>query len=297
MAEKINLRSSKVKEQKRRVSEYGTETPLPSTAVERGTTRWLNGSTVVIEGLLDVTGTTTISGVLNVSGQTTLSGTTTIAGPTGITGALTIQGVTTISGQLDVTGPTKLNGKLDIGGNTTVTGTFDVTGLTKLKGDTTVEGKIDVTGPMATKGTLSVEGVTTLKNHLNVDQGKRITLGGLMLENQGSGTAQVNMPGGSIGASTALGMSINHNTVQIIGQQSVTVDSALINLNAPTVNIGSGTHKVGIEPTRAWIGSPTRQFDARNANGLRLVGLLSTNLAPNLYADANGWLYRTSWTP
>lgn len=219
MAEKINLRSSKVKEQKRRVSEYGTETPLPSTAVERGTTRWLNGSTVVIEGLLDVTGTTTISGVLNVSGQTTLSGATTIAGPTGITGALTIQGLTTISGQLDVTGPTKLNGKLDIGGNTTVTGTFDVTGLTKLKGDTTVEGKFDVTGAMATKGTLSVEGVTTLKNNLNVDQGRKISLGGLVLENQGAGSAQVQMPGGGVSASTALGMSIVHSAINISASQ------------------------------------------------------------------------------
>lgn len=201
MAEKINLRSSKVKEHKRRVSEYGTETPLPSTAVERGTTRWLNGSTVVIEGLLDVTGTTTISGRLDVSGQTTLSGATTIAGPTGITGALTIQGLTTISGQLDVTGPTKLNGKLDIGGNTTVTGTFDVTGA------------------MATKGTLSVEGVTTLKNNLNVDQGKKITLGGLVLENQGTGSAQVQMPGGGVSASNALGMSIVHTSINIAANQ------------------------------------------------------------------------------
>lgn len=245
MAEKINLRSSKVKAQKRRVGEYGTETPLSSAGVERGTTRWLNGSTVVIEGLLDVTGTTTISGVLNVSGQTTLSGATTIAGPTGITGTLTIQGATTISGQLDVTGPTKLNGKLDIGGDTTVTG------------------KLDVTGAMATKGTLSVEGVTTLKNHLNVDAGKKITLGGLVLENQGAASAAVQMPGGGLSASTALGMLLQHNSVIIGGQTSLKLESPIISLVGAVKLSSSGT----------------------------------TSQPANVYMDGNGYLVKTSWTP
>lgn len=238
MAEKINLRNPGYKARQRQVQTYGTQTPLSSAAVERGSTRWLNGSTVFIEGLLDVTGVTQISGRLDVSGQTTLSGATTIAGPTGITGALTIQGVTTISGQLDVTGPTKLNGKLDIGGNTTVTGTFDVTGLTKLKGDTTVEGKIDVTGAMATKGTLSVEGVTTLKNHLNVDQGKKITLGGLVLENQSSSSAEVQMPGGGISASTVLGMLITHSNLTIGASSLLKIESP--NIRIPTLQVKAG---------------------------------------------------------
>lgn len=231
MAEKINLRSSKVKEQKRRVADYGTETPLSSTAVERGSTRWLDGSRVVIEGLLDVTGLTTISGTLNVSGTTTLSGSTTIAGPTGITGALTI------AGSMSVTGPSTFSGKLDVTGPLTVTGVTKLNGKTDIGGDTTITGKLDVSGPMATKGTLSVEGVTTLKNNLNVDQGRKITLGGLVLENQSPGSAFVQMPGGGIGADNTLGMSLNHNKVQISAQTTATTEAQLINLNAPQTSV------------------------------------------------------------
>lgn len=283
MAKKINLRSSKVKAQKRQVQTYGTQTPLSSAAVERGSTRWLNGSTVFIEGLLDVTGQTTISGALNVSGTSTFSGALTIAGPTGITGPLTVQGVTTISGKLDVTGPTTLNGKLDIGGNTTITGTFDVTGLTKLKGDTTVEGKFDVTGAMATKGTLSVEGITTLKNNLNVDQGKKISLGGLVLENQGTSSAQVQMPGGGISASTALGMSLNHNSIVVAAQTSAEIAASNIKLTAPIVNVSSRLDVAG---------------QLRVAGSVIIFSALPTTASPpNLYATAGGTLYRSTATP
>lgn len=239
MAEKINLRSSKVKAQKRRVGEYGTETPLSSAGVERGTTRWLNGSTVVIEGLLDVTGTTTISGVLNVSGQTTLSGATTIAGPTGITGALTIQGATT------------------------------------------VEGKFDVTGAMATKGTLSVEGITTLKNHLNVDAGKKITLGGLVLENQGAASAAVQMPGGGLSASTALGMLLQHNSVIIGGQTSLKLESPAISLVGSVTVDGRLTAKGAI-------------MDAKTiyAEKIKLSAASTTTQPANVYMTADGYLQR-----
>lgn len=239
MARKVNLNDGDFKRFKRNQGALATQTPLSSTAVERGSTRWLDGSTVSIEGLLDVTGNTTISGALNVSGVTT------IAGPTGITGALTIQGVTTISGQLDVTGPTKLNGKLDIGGDTTVTG------------------KLDVTGAMATKGTLSVEGVTTLKNHLNVDAGKKITLGGLVLENQGAASAAVQMPGGGLSASTALGMLLQHDSVVIGGQTSLKLESPIISLVGAVKLSSSGT----------------------------------TTQPANVYMDANGYLVKTTWTP
>lgn len=289
MAEMTNLRSSKVKEQKRRVGEYGTETPLSSTAVERGSTRWLNGSTVVIEGLLDVTGTATVggtlsvSGILNASGQINLSGSTGITGPLNITGTTTIGGNTNITGELNVTGPTTLDGELDIGGNTTVTGTFDVTGLTKLKGDTTVEGKFDVTGAMATKGTLSVEGITTLKNHLNVDQGKRITLGGLVLENQGTGSAAVQMPGGGLSASTTLGMLLQHDSVVIGGQSKLKLESPAISL------VGAVTIDGKLTVTGA-----TMDVKALYAEKLRLSDPGTTSQPANVYMDPNGWLYITT---
>lgn len=292
MAYLNDLGRGNLAEIERRLRRLEHKATLTNAAIGRdGMEVYDQGILNISNGTLIVNGFAQISGSLEVSGTSTFSGSLTIAGPTGITGPLTVAGLTTISGQLTVTGPTKLNGKLDIGGNTTVTGTFDVTGLTKLKGDTTVEGKFDVTGAMATKGTLSVEGITTLKNHLNVDQGKRITLGGLMLENQGSGTAQVNMPGGSIGASIALGMSINHNTVQLVGQQSVTLDSALINLNAPQTSVNgklvvTGTAALG--STSTFTGIATFNASIRNP------GRPTTGNAANVHMNAAGYFYEVT---
>lgn len=286
---------------RRDVEKLKRRTTLNSAAIGRsGMEVYDQGVLNISNGTLIVNGYAQISGSLTVSGTSTFSGSLTIAGPTGITGPLTIQGLTTISGQLDVTGPTKLNGKLDIGGNTTVTGTFDVTGLTKLKGDTTVEGKFDVTGAMATKGTLSVEGITTLKNNLNVDQGKKITLGGLVLENQGPGTAFVQMPGGGIGASTALGMSLNHDKITISGQTTATIASLLINLNAPQTSVngnlvvtGNGKISGNLEVAGTGKISGTAELSGR----VRVGNPYSNSAVPNVYMDANGWLYRTSWAP
>lgn len=210
MAQKINLRSSTIKAQRRQVQTYGTQTPLSSTAVERGQTRWLDGSKVVIEGLLDITGLTTISGALNVSGTTTLSGSTTIAGPTGITGALT------------VTGPTNLNGKLDIGGDTKITGLLDITG------NTTVTGNLDVSGPLDVTGTTNLAGVTTLRNDLNVTTGGKIKAGNIEIRPDAGG--QIAMQGGAI-TSDALGMGLVNQT----GIQISSPNTKLTNL--PTTDV------------------------------------------------------------
>lgn len=263
MAEKINLRSSKVKEQKRRVGEYGTETPLSSTAVERGSTRWLNGSTVFIEGLLDVTGTTTISGVLNVSGQTTLSGATTIAGPTGITGALTIQGVTTISGKLDVTGPTKLAGTLDITGDTTLTGNMDVTGGGKITvGNTKLS-------PSASNG--GVEFVS--------GGGVGGNAGGVLM--RGSGNA------GFLANATALASMFGGASQIDVSGTDVKIASLLINLNAPQTSVNGNLVVTGSIKA----GAATELSQTR----LR-VGALPTTTSgtANVHVDSNGIFYRVS---
>lgn len=190
MVRRINLNSPQVRERQRQVATYGNQTPLSSTAVERGTTRWLSGSFVSIEGILDVAGT------FNVSGTSTFSGALTIAGPTGITGDLTIQGTTDITGQLNVTGPTTLDGVTEIGGDTTITGT------------------LDVTGPMSTKGTLSVEGVTTLKNDLNVTTGGKIKAGNLEIEPTAGG--QINFTGGALSSGLG-GLDLSHtDTIRLL---------------------------------------------------------------------------------
>lgn len=273
MAEKINLRSSKVKEQKRRVSEYGTETPLSSAGVDRGTTRWLNGSTVVIEGLLDVTGTTTISGTLNVSGATTLSGVTTIAGPTGITGALTIQGVTTISGQLDVTGPTKLAGTLDITGNTNITGTLDI------KGNTTLTGNMDVTGG----GKIKIGTNMTLTPA--TDGGSIAFQGG----------AKVSSVGGTVSMSGAGGVSSIVAGLTSAGLSSG--DAHYVAFNDGTWDLGTNTSGLLTSPG----GGVSVRGRLTAGSGLTTSGTVQHSLsagasgtAANVHIDSQGRLWRAN---
>lgn len=153
MPRRFDLTSAKENIQRRNSQRdtYGNQTPLSSTAVERGSTRWLSGSNVQINGILAVAGT------FNVSGISTFSGALTIAGPTGITGSLTIQGVTDITGQLNVSGPTALDGVTTVNGDTTVTGKFDVTG------PTTISGTLDITGDTTVDGNFEILGTGLFK--------------------------------------------------------------------------------------------------------------------------------------
>lgn len=290
MAEKINLRSSKVKEQKRRVADYGTETPLSSTAVERGTTRWLNGSRVDIDGILNVTGTTTISGALNVSGTTTLSGSTTIAGPTGITGALTI------AGSMSVTGPSTFAGTLGINGATTITGELDVTG------PTTLAGTLGITGDTTIAGLLDIEGDTTLTGDMDVLGGGKITVGNTILSPSAANGGVEFASGGGVGgngggvvmrgSANAGFMALADTTSAMFAGASqitasnvdVKIASPLINLNAPQTSVNGDLVVTGV---------------ARFAgNNVYLPTSLSvTTQRPNLYIDGNGRVFKSSWVP
>ncbi|OIH81963.1 hypothetical protein BLJ79_21635 [Arthrobacter sp. UCD-GKA] len=271
MAEKINLRSSKVKEQKRRVADYGTETPLSSTAVERGSTRWLSGSTVVIEGLLDVTGTTTISGALNVSGTTTLSGATTIAGPTGITGALTI------AGSMDVTGPTTLAGTLDITGDTSITGLLDITGRTTISNDLELlagglfkagETSIEPTGK-ATFGTFIIDPASN----------KLIQAPGGWLFSDG-----IDQMGLSSSSTSSVNLNSSYAELNYLGSSTIRAEAGLINLNAPQISVNGKMVVTG-------------EVTLQSAT-LRFTGLLpETANRPNLHIASNGRIYKSTWVP
>ena len=293
MAEKINLRSSTVKEQKRRVADYGTETPLSSTAVERGTTRWLSGSRVDIDGvlnvsgtanvsgLLDVTGTASVSGALNVSGTTTLSGATTIAGPTGITGALTI------AGSMDVTGPSTFSGTLGIDGATTITG------------------QLDVTGPTTLAGTLDITGDTTLTGNRDVLGGGKITVGNTILSPGAANGGVEFASGGGVGgngggvlmrgSANAGFLALSTEVASMFGGASfvevrnsdVTVISALINLNAPQTSVNGNLVVTG--------SANAASLDITRTAWIR--GLPTTANPPNFHITSQGQLSRSPWTP
>ena len=278
MAEKINARSPKAKERQRQVQTYGTQTPLSSTAVERGSTRWLNGSTVVIEGLLDVTGRALVSGLLDVTGTFNGSGTNNLDGTNNLSGDNNLTGPTEISGSLDVTGPTTIDGVLTINGDTSITGLLEVTGNTTLAGlvditgNTTITGDLDVDGPTTITGTLGIEGVTTLKNDLNVTTGGKIKAGNLEIEPANGG--QINFLNGSL-SSTSFGALLNN--------------SIKVELLGPRIDLTSA---------KTWVNGQLEASDTARFNaGVWMGGLPTTSQPANLHITSQGQMFRSTATP
>jgi hypothetical protein len=185
-------------------------------AVGRGGIRVHGGGGITIEnGGLNVTGTATISGVLEATGSINMSGTFT------------------------ATGTTRLSGQTDIWGPLTVTGDTDLDGLTTINGDTTVTGDFTVNGPMKTtgnlevSGTMDIKGAATLNNDLTVSAGKQIKLGGLTLENTGTGGGTLNFPNGSV-SSGSFGMLL--------------ASSVALEIAAPTMKWSGLPTTSGVEP-------------------------------------------------
>ena len=171
-----------------------------------------DGGVITIEnGGLNVTGSATISGTLIAAGEIEMSGTFTATGDVNLNGPTAIAGDTTVTGDFTVSGPTSLQGVTTIVGDTTVTGTFDVDGPMTTTGTLDVEGAMDIKGP------------SSLNNDLTVAAGKKIKLGGLTLENTGTGGGTVNFPNGSVSSSTAFGMLVASSVAVEIGAPVVKV--------------------------------------------------------------------------
>lgn len=267
MARKPNLNSGSFKRFKKNQGALAVQTPLSRTAVERGSTRWLAGSNVQIDGILAVAGT------FNVSGVTTISGVLTIAGPTGITGPLTIQGVTDITGQLNVTGPTSLDGVTTIGGDTTITGLLDVEGRTTIAADLEL-----VTGGKFIAGQTQIE-----------PTGKA-TFGSFVIDP--SSNKLIEAPGGwlftsgpdSLGLASSLTSSMNLNSEYAelnYPGSIVRAASGKIDLLSPVVNV----------QTKLVVGTSTEL----QQNRLRVGSLPNTSIATaNVHVDPNGIFYRVT---
>ncbi len=287
MAKRTNLRQSNIPRQRRNTKRYGTQTPLSSTAVERGSTRWLDGSRVDIEGIFNLTGTGNVSGQLNVGGTLDVtgtfngSGTNNLDGTNNLSGDNNLTGPTEVSGSLDVTGPTNLDGVLSINGDTSITGLLNVTGDTTLAGpvditgDTSITGLLAIEGDTTVSGTLGIEGVTTLKNDLNVTEGGKITAGDLMIEPAAGG--QVNFLNGSL-ADGSFGAILTN-----------TIGAEIL---APKIDLSASTTKV----------SDRLEVMGRIVGNERLVlpntpTTSNSSFTPNVYMDSNGYMYRTTWTP
>lgn len=281
MAEKVNLRSSEVKRQKRRVAEYGTQTPLSSTAVERGTTRWLDGSNVVIEGLLDVTGTANVDGTLNVGGTANVSGLLDVTGTFNGSGTNNLDGTNNLSGTNNLTGPTDITGALTIAGSMDVTGPSTFAGTLGIDGDTTITGLLDITGD------------TTLTGNMDVLGGGKITVGNTILSPSAANGGVEFASGGGVGgngggvvmrgSANAGFMALSNTTSSMFaGASQIDVSNSLINLNAPQTSVNGnlvGTGTLDIAGT-AWI-----------------RGLPTTGLPPNMHITSLGQVHISTWTP
>ena len=159
MAKTFDTTRLRHRERQRQVQTYGTQTPLSSTAVERGATRWLDGSRVDIEGILNLIGTMNASGVVDVTG--TLNG----------SGTNNFDGTNNLSGENHLTGPTDVAGNFEI-----------VSGGQFKAGQATInpDGSADF-------GSFGIESDGTLhvQNDLNVEMGGKIIAGQSTIEPTG----------------------------------------------------------------------------------------------------------------
>lgn len=171
------------------IRELQTAANTNSTAIGAGGIRVHSGGVITIEnGGLKVTGTAEIIGSLIASGIVDFTGEVTISGP------------------LDVTGLVTLMNDLNV-----ATGGRILAGSAEIHSDgSAVFGKFSIAanGDLTSEGALNIKGQTTLNNDLTVAAGKKITLGGMTLENTGGGGGTVNFPTGSVSSSSTFGMLI-----------------------------------------------------------------------------------------
>lgn len=229
MARRFDLTASKDKIQRRNAQRdtYGNQTPLSSTAVERGETHWMDGSYVRIDGIFDVNGTTTLAGTNNFSGDNNLTGPTTVAGNFEI-----------IAGGIFKAGGTTINpdgsaqfGALAIGADGRLTA-----GLFKLNPDGSAE-----------FGTLGIasDGTLTVRNDINVEAGGKIKAGNLEIEPANGG--QINFTGGSLSASANFGALLNNLTAVELQAPTVKLNTSNVNINSLPSKPASQLTPIGID--------------------------------------------------
>ncbi|MCW3766476.1 autotransporter adhesin family protein [Paenarthrobacter sp. PAE-2] len=191
----------------RRVERLENNTNQNRSAIGRGGLSVYDGGMITIEnGGLRVTGSAEIIGTLNANGTINMTGIFIASGEMQLNGTTVATGEFNIDGPLLVDGNTTFNGELTINGITNITGDTTVTGKLVTDGPVDINGLTNITGDLEVSGTMDINGAATLNNDLTVAEGRKIKLGGLTLENTGTGGGTLNFPNGSVSSSTALGM-------------------------------------------------------------------------------------------
>lgn len=219
-----NLNQGTINDILRRLRQLEFNTNQNAMGIGRGGIDVYGGGGITIEnGGLSVTGSATIIGTLNADGTINMSGIFIASGEMQLNGTTVATGDFTIEGPLLVDGDTTFNGELTINGITNITGDTTVTGHLVTDGPVDINGLTQITGDLEVSGTLDISGPATLNNDLTVAAGKKITLGGLTLENTGTGGGTLNFPNGSFSSSTTFGILVASAVAVEIGAPNVKV--------------------------------------------------------------------------
>ncbi len=249
-----------------RIQVLESRAPLDFSAITRGTLRISvpqglivnRGGSILLEGLLDATGTIDVTGFLKVSGEADISGLFTATGETFLNGPTTVNGATVIKGQLTTQGNTRLEGLLVITGDTTVESAFATKGNTKLEGTleisgaTTVKNNFKTEGNSELGGTLNISGATTVNASLTVKQALK-TEGNTEL----GGTLRIS-------GNTDLSATLTVNGAIVAG--GVRVEN-----NKVTVSVGGNTSEIGA----VGISSTAAQFNTVRVSNIPELGAIS----------------------
>ncbi|WOH20121.1 hypothetical protein IRJ34_07295 [Paenarthrobacter sp. GOM3] len=205
-------------------------------AIGRSGLRVHSGGVITIEnGGLVVTGTAEIVGRLIASGLVTFIGDVVISGPLDVSGNVDVSGVMTVLNNLEIaSGGLFKAGDIELRPDGSAKfGSMEIdpagkitSGSAKVNPDGSAEFgsfKIAANGNLTSEGTLDIKGAATLNNDLTVAEGKTIKLGGLTLENTGTGGGAVNFPNGSVSSSAALGVLIVSSVALQLGAPKVVI--------------------------------------------------------------------------
>lgn len=298
---RTNLRSQNITKRNRQVKTYGTQTPLSSAAVERGSTRWLDGSTVFIQGLLDVTGIFNGSGTNNMDGTNNLSGDNNFSGDNDFTGPTTMSGTFDQNGESTFNGPTHFNGSVDI------TETLDVTAETRLRGETTVEADLIVTNDGKIKVGTSMT-LNPLNNGGSMDfaNGTYIAANGTSLDIEASnsyvhvGSSGIDVLAGGLGVGAQLNLDTSGTWALAGGGGSLSAESgglivdynSRIDITAPKTWINGELEASGTSRfPQVFVGAGSELSN----NRLKIGSLPNTSVATaNVHVDSNGIFYRVN---
>lgn len=291
MARVVDLTGENLTRQRRKERNYGTKTDLSSTTVERGNTHWAEGSNVNIDGFLGVAGTQRVTGLLDVtgtfngSGTNNMDGTNNLSGDNNFSGINDFTGPTTMSGTFEQNGESTFNGPTHFNGSVDITETLDVTAETRLRGETTVESDLNVINNGKIKvGTNMTLTPSSDGGSILFQDGSQVTSVGGTVQSKSSGSGRVTAGLNSAAIST--------------GNALISVDDlgdwSLSGTNVTLQTIGGTADLNGALDVSGNITHPGIEVIG---DKVKIVKPYTGSAQPNVHMDANGYLYRTSWTP